>query len=78
MMALAPKMGRSIAHDKLSKICIAVSEGKGRLIDLLSNDPDINKIFDRKAIERLLDPANYLGNSQVMVDNVVANKLRRE
>ena len=78
MMALAPKMGRSIAHDKLSQICIAVSKGKGRLIDLLSNDPDINKLFDRKAIERLLDPANYLGNSQVMADNVVANKLGRE
>ncbi len=72
MMALGPKMGRGKAHDKLSTICIAVSQGKGKLIDLLSADTDISKIFDRKALEDLLDPTKYLGSSGTMVDNVLS------
>jgi len=71
MMALGPKMGREKAHDKISEIGIAVSQGKGRLIDLLTEEPEISKIFDRQALERLIDPANYVGNSGVMVDRVL-------
>lgn len=71
MMALAPKMGREKAHDSLSKICIAVSQGRGRLIDLLSADSEISKVFNRQALEKLLDPTNYLGNSGAMVDTVL-------
>jgi 3-carboxy-cis,cis-muconate cycloisomerase len=62
MMALGPKLGRSKAHDRLATIAIAVSQGKGRLFDLLSNDSEIGQIFDHTAIEKLLEPANYLGN----------------
>ena len=72
MMALGPKMGRGKAHDKISTICIAVSQGKGKLIDLLSAEPEISKIFDRKALEDLLDPTTYLGNSGAMVDHVLS------
>ena len=59
MMALGPKMGRGKAHDRLAAISIAVSQGKGRLIDLLSNDPEIVQILDRSAIERLMEPTTY-------------------
>lgn len=72
MMALGPKIGRGKAHDKLSTICIAVSQGKGKLIDMLSAEPEISKIYDRKALEDLLDPTKYLGNSGAMVDHVLS------
>ena len=71
MMALGPKMGRGKAHDRLSAVCIAVSQGKGRFIDLLAADPEIAKLFDRPALEQLIDPTNYLGNSGAMVDRVL-------
>jgi 3-carboxy-cis,cis-muconate cycloisomerase len=71
MIALGPKMGRSRAHDRLTTISIAVSEGKGLLIDLLSNEPEITQILDRRAIERLMEPTNYLGNSGAMGDRVL-------
>ena len=74
MMALAPRMGRGKAHDRLSKVCIAVSEGKGRLIDLLSQDEEISKVMDRKELDKLLEPTNYLGNSGAMVDRVLRGK----
>ncbi len=76
MMALAPKMGREIAHDALSEVCIAVAQGKGSLIDLLSQDPKIGKAFDRAALEKLIKPENYLGNSGVMVDNLLKGRDR--
>jgi 3-carboxy-cis,cis-muconate cycloisomerase len=74
MMALGPKMGRGKAHDRLAAISIDVSQGKGRLIDLLSNDPEIVQILDRSAIERLMEPTSYLGNSGAMVDRVLAGR----
>jgi 3-carboxy-cis,cis-muconate cycloisomerase len=74
MMALGSQLGRSIAHDKLSKICTEVAQGKGRLIDLLVGDADITRIFARPALEKLLDPTNYLGNSGVMVDRVLTGR----
>ena len=73
MMALAPKMGRETAHDALSKIAIAVSQGKGSLIDLLSQDEKISKVFDRGQLEKLIDPNNYLGQAGEMTDRVLAS-----
>ena len=76
MMALGPKLGREIAHDKIAEICVAVAKGKGRLIDLLAADPEISKIFDRAALEKLLDPRNYVGLSAAMVDRVLGDDNR--
>ena len=73
MMALAPKMGRETAHDALSKIAIAVSQGKGSLIDLLSQDEKISKVFDRGQLEKLIDPNKYLGQAGPMTDRVLAS-----
>ena len=37
-------------------------------------DPEISKHLDRAAIERLTDPANYLGMAPQMVDRVLASR----
>ena len=42
------------------------------LIDLLAAHPEINKHVDRAALQAMLDPANYLGQSGHMVDRVLA------
>ena len=42
------------------------------LLDLLAGHPQINKHLDRAALAKLCDPANYLGQSGVMVDRVLA------
>jgi 3-carboxy-cis,cis-muconate cycloisomerase len=59
---------------KLRLACRVFYRGKRRLIDLLSNDPEIAQILDRSAIARLIDPTNYLGNSGSIVDRVLAGK----
>src|SRR5580658_4190362 len=71
---ISPKMGRGNAHDKISAICIALAQGKARLIDLLEADPEISKILNRHALETLLDPTNYVGNSGAMVDRVLNDR----
>jgi len=44
---------------------------KKSFIDLLSANAEISKHLDRAALEKLLDPANYLGLSAAMVDRIL-------
>jgi 3-carboxy-cis,cis-muconate cycloisomerase len=71
MMGLAPHIGRQRAHDLVYDICRKVAETGTPLIDLLSGDREISQHLDRAALERLTDPANYLGLAGVMVDRVL-------
>ena len=72
MMGLGQYIGREYAHDLVYDICrVAVSEGRP-LLDLLAEHPEINKHLDRHALAELCDPGNYLGQSGVMVDRVLA------
>jgi len=41
------------------------------LVDLLIQNAEISQHLDRAALEKLVDPANYLGLSGEMVDRVV-------
>jgi len=43
-----------------------------RAKEILAEHPEISKHLGRAAIDRLCDPANYLGQSGVMVDRVLA------
>jgi 3-carboxy-cis,cis-muconate cycloisomerase len=53
-----------------------VSTGRP-LVDLLAENVEIKKHLDRAALERLCDPANYLGEAGAMVDRVLAMRSAR-
>jgi 3-carboxy-cis,cis-muconate cycloisomerase len=72
MMALAPKIGRTEAHDVVEHACAAVIEGGGSLAEKLAADPTVAAHLDRAAIDKMLDPARYLGEAQAIVDRVLA------
>jgi len=74
MMGLAPYLGREHAHDLVYNICLQVNETGRPLIDLLVEDPEISRSLDRVALTKLVDPANYLGLSGVMVDRVLSKR----
>ena len=76
MMGLAPQIGRQQAHDVVYDACRAVNEKGGSLADALSADPEISERIDRATIERLTDPANYLGMAPQMVDRVLQSRAR--
>ncbi len=77
MMGLAPAMGRQQAHDVVYDACRTVNESGGTLADALMALPAVTRHFDRAAIERLTDPANYLGLAPQMVDRALEYSSRR-
>jgi 3-carboxy-cis,cis-muconate cycloisomerase len=72
MMGLGPYIGREFAHDLVYDICREAVKQQRPLLDLLCEDAQIAKHLDRPALARLCDPANYLGQSGLMVDRVLA------
>ena len=75
MMGLGAKMGRNRAHDVVYDVCREVAKTGRPLLDLLEEDKEISRHADRKTLEKLVDPANYLGVAGEMVDRVL--KLRQ-
>jgi 3-carboxy-cis,cis-muconate cycloisomerase len=74
MMGLAPHLGRNEAHDVVYDACRSVAEKGGSLADALAKLPSVSKHLDRQALEKLTDPANYLGAAREMVDRVVGRR----
>jgi 3-carboxy-cis,cis-muconate cycloisomerase len=74
MMGLAPHLGRSEAHDLVYGACRVVAEKGGRLADALAAMPEVSRHLQLQALERLTDPANYLGAAQEMVDRVIGSR----
>jgi 3-carboxy-cis,cis-muconate cycloisomerase len=75
MMGLGRHIGREYAHDLVYDLCREALKQKRPLLDLLCEHPEINAHLDRAALAALCNPANYLGQSGVMVDRVLG-KLR--
>jgi 3-carboxy-cis,cis-muconate cycloisomerase len=71
MMGLGPYLGREYAHDLVYDLCREAVTQRRPLLDLLAENAEISKHLDRDALAKLLDPANYLGQSGVMVDRVL-------
>ena len=71
MMGLGDKMGRNTAHDLVYDICREVVKTGRPLVDLLEENAEIRQHADRKMLEKLTDPANYLGVAGEMVDRVL-------
>jgi 3-carboxy-cis,cis-muconate cycloisomerase len=72
MMGLGPHIGRQYAHDLVYDICREVVATGRPLVDLLAEKREVTKHLDRTALEKLCDPANYLGQAGAMVDRVLA------
>jgi 3-carboxy-cis,cis-muconate cycloisomerase len=71
MMGLAPQLGRGEAHHAVKHACdAALAEGIS-LADALAREPSVAERLDRAAIERLTDPAHYLGSADAFIDRVL-------
>jgi 3-carboxy-cis,cis-muconate cycloisomerase len=71
MMGLGRDLGREAAHDLVYDICREAIRQQRPLLDLLAESPPIAAVADRARLAKLCDPANYLGQSGVMVDRVL-------
>ena len=73
MMGLAPVLGRQQAHDVVYAACRTVADSGGELAEALAKVPEIARHLNRAALDRLTDPANYLGMAPQMVDRVLGS-----
>lgn len=72
MMGLAPTLGRQTAHDIVYDACRkAIADGT-HLKDALMADATILGMLRPEQLDELLDPLNYLGSTNVMIDRVLA------
>ena len=76
MMGLAPAIGRQQAHDLVYDACRTVERQGGTLAQALAALPAVTEHVDRATIDRLTDPANYLGLAPRMVDRALAASAR--
>lgn len=73
---LAPVMGRAAAHHALQRVSDrAIAEGK-TLAQALRDDAEVRAHLSDEQIDRLTDPAAYLGSAGAFVDRVVARIAR--
>jgi 3-carboxy-cis,cis-muconate cycloisomerase len=72
MMGLGRAMGRERAHDIVYDLCRDAVTRQRPLLDLLCEHAEISKHATRAQLEAMMNPANYLGKSGVMVDRVLA------
>ena len=72
MMGLGPYLGRQYAHDLVYDVCRKVVATGRPLAELLAENAEITKHLDRAALQKLCDPAIYLGEAGAMVDRVLA------
>lgn len=70
-MALAPKIGRDTAHSLVAGACRRAAAEGIHLRDILHAEPDVSAVLDRDAIDRLFDPAGYLGESDAYIERAL-------
>ncbi|MGV3650213.1 MAG: lyase family protein [Devosia sp.] len=72
MMVLAPRIGRTKAHDAVHHAVIAAGRNGADLADILLEKAEIATQIDRFTLEQALDPANYLGESATIARQSVS------
>jgi 3-carboxy-cis,cis-muconate cycloisomerase len=69
--ALAPKVGRSTAHDLLRTATERAAAEKRNLADILRQLPQVTAHLTEVEIDQLLDPSAYLGSAQRFISRVL-------
>ncbi len=71
MMGLAPHLGRGEAHHVVKHACDAALAENISLAEALAREEAVASRLDRQTIERLTDPAHYLGSADAFIDRVL-------
>ncbi len=72
-IALSGRIGRDAAHHVVEQCChLAVEQGK-HLREVLSAEPEVTAQLSASALDSLLDPTHYLGQSKRWVKRAVAD-----
>jgi len=70
-VALAPKIGRSAAHEILRNATVRAAGEKRHLRDILKQSPEVTAHLSNDAIDWLMEPREYLGSAQRFIARVL-------
>lgn len=76
MIAAAKAIGRAKAHDIVEHACATAIAERRHLGEVLKGDKTLSSHLLPAEIDRLLDPAGYVGESEAVVDRVTARALK--
>jgi 3-carboxy-cis,cis-muconate cycloisomerase len=71
-MVLSEKLGRKAAHDLVQAATRRAQADGCHLREILATDHAFDSLFSAADLDRLFDPANYLGSSDIFIDRVLA------
>ncbi len=71
-MALAPALGRDVAHRLVAAASRDAAAQKRHLRDVLTERPEVRALLDDATLAKLFDPETYLGAATDFVDRVVS------
>ncbi|MEM3586768.1 MAG: adenylosuccinate lyase [Candidatus Bathyarchaeia archaeon] len=74
MMALAPKIGRQKAHHIVYDCAMKAQKEKKPFRDVLLENETITKHISKRDLEKLLDPASYIGLSSDIVKQLTSSE----
>jgi len=72
MFALAETMGKQTAHELVYELCMKSEEQHIPFREVLMADDRVREAIRQEELEKLLDPATYLGSAPQTVDKVLA------
>ena len=75
-MALAPKLGRDVAHSLVGAACKRALAEHRHLRDVLGDDPKVGAVLDAAALARLFEPTSYLGSADAFIERVLGRHSR--
>jgi 3-carboxy-cis,cis-muconate cycloisomerase len=76
-VALAEKIGRMPAHKILERASKRSAENSQPLQSVLMEDAEVRQHLSAEDIKRLLEPKNYTGSAEMMVDKVLAERKQK-
>jgi 3-carboxy-cis,cis-muconate cycloisomerase len=76
--ALAPGLGREAAHALVEEACRRARTQHKPLREVLAKDVKVGRLLSAVDLDRLLDPANYLGVADRFVERVLAARAGRK
>ncbi|WP_016702069.1 3-carboxy-cis,cis-muconate cycloisomerase [Pseudomonas chlororaphis] len=74
-IALAQRLGRETAHHLLEQCCKRAVAEQRHLRAVLGDEPQVTAELSAEELDRLLDPAHYLGQAHAWVERAVAEHL---
>src|SRR5205085_1628600 len=73
-MALAPAIGRDVAHELVASASRRAAAERRHLRDVLAEDARVGAVLDRDALAQVFDPQSYLGVTNAFIERALTRR----